>query len=90
MASNPKSVTPEALIRIQDKINDDPEALKEFVASPSGYLTKHGIEVGDQHRQDLDAAMREMSFGPKSFDEIARMNKKGLGIGISISIRIRF
>lgn len=90
MASKPKStsVTPEALIRIQDQINNDPAALKEFAKSPSAYLVKNGIEVSDKYRKELDAAMSEMSFGPKSFDQIASMSKRS--IGISISIRIRF
>jgi hypothetical protein len=87
MASKPRSLTPEALSRIQDKINDDPAELAEFTKSPSAYLTKSGVEVSDQHRQGLDAAMREMNLGPKSFDEIASMSKRPLGVGISIRIR---
>jgi hypothetical protein len=87
MAITPKSTTPEALLRIQDRINDDPAALKEFSESPSAYLTKHGVEVSDEHRRDLDAAIREMNLGPKSFDELASMSKRSFGIGISIRIR---
>lgn len=87
MATTPKSVSPEALLRIQDRINDDPAALKEFAAGPSAYLTKHGVDISDAHRRDLDEAMREMNLGPKSFDELASMSKRSFGIGISIRIR---
>jgi hypothetical protein len=82
-----RSITPEALLRIQDRINDDPAALKEFTDSPSAYLAKNGVEVNDEYRRELDAAIREMNFGPKSFDDLASMSKRPLGIGISIRIR---
>ena len=81
------TLTPEALLRIQDRINDDPAALKEFAAGPSAYLTKNGVDVSDEHRAALDAAMREVNLGPKSFDELASLSKRPLGIGISIRIR---
>jgi len=82
-----RSITPDALLRIQDRINDDPAALKEFTDSPSTYLARHGVEVSDEYRRELDAAIREMNFGPKSFDDLASMSKRPLGIGISIRIR---
>jgi len=82
-----RSITPEALLRIQDRINEDPAALKEFTESPSAYLAKSGVEISDEYRQELDAAIREMNFGPKSFDDLASLSKRPLGIGISIRIR---
>jgi len=88
MATTPKkTITPETLLRIQDRINDDPAALKEFTASPSAYLTKSGVEVSSEYGRELDAAIREMNLGPKSFDHLASMSKRPLGIGISIRIR---
>jgi hypothetical protein len=82
-----KTITPETLLRIQDKINDDPEALREFTASPSAYLIKSGVEMDSKYRSDLDAAIHEMNLGPKSFDALASMSKSPVGVGISIRIR---
>lgn len=82
-----KTITPETLLRIQDKINDDPEALREFTKSPSAYLTKNGVEMDARYKSDLDTAIREMKLGPKSFDALASMSKSPVGVGISIRIR---
>ena len=82
-----KSYTPEDFLAIQNRLNSSPDDLRQFLEGPSKFLHANGIEVSDEYADALEDNMREMQLGPKSFDNLAAMNKSAMGVGIAIRIR---
>jgi hypothetical protein len=87
VAAKSAGVTSDAVQRVQDRLNSDPQALADFLKDPSGYLALNGIPISQKYRDDLESSLREMKLGPKSFDSLAKLSKKSVSIGISIRIR---
>jgi hypothetical protein len=83
----PTSVTADTVLRVQERLNSDPQALADFLKDPSGYLEGNGIPISKKYRDDLESSLREMRVGPRSFDSLASLKKKSVSIGISIRIR---
>jgi hypothetical protein len=85
--AQPTSVTADTVLRVQERLNSDPQALADFLKDPSGYLEANGIPISAKYRDDLESSLREMRVGPRSFDSLASLKKKSISIGISVRIR---
>lgn len=82
-----RSVSASKLAAIEDKINDNPHALQEFLEAPADYLRANGVALSKRRRKELEDTLSEMRIGPESFDDLASLSKRPLGVGIAIRIQ---